>query len=53
VDQETVANTMQEANISAAFRFIVIVGRDQRLQLAVQGLPASAEQLLGKPALRG
>jgi hypothetical protein len=28
VDQETVTNTMQEVNIAAPFRFIIIIGGD-------------------------
>jgi hypothetical protein len=53
VARETVVAELKESGISAAIRFAVIIGGDQRLQLMLQGLPASADQLLGKPAFRG
>jgi len=44
---------MKEAGRAAALRFAVIIGEDQRVQLQLQGLPASAASLMGKPAFRG
>jgi hypothetical protein len=44
---------MAEAGAAAALRFAVVIGGDQRMALALQGLPASADLLLGKPAFRG
>jgi hypothetical protein len=37
----------------AAYRFAIIVGEDERLQLQLQMMPASAATLMGKPAFRG
>jgi hypothetical protein len=37
----------------AAMRFAIVVGDNLGLELNVQGLPASAETLMGKPAFRG
>jgi hypothetical protein len=37
----------------AAIRFAVVIGGDQKLLLILQGLPASADQLLGKRAFKG
>jgi hypothetical protein len=53
VASEAVAAEMKESGLSAAIRFAVIIGGDQRLQLMLQSLPASADHLLGKPAFRG
>jgi hypothetical protein len=44
---------MDQAEVGAALRFAVIIGGDQRLVLALQGLPATAEYLMGRPAFRG
>jgi hypothetical protein len=44
---------MKEAGRAAALRFAVVIGEDQRVQLQLQGLPASAASLMGKPAFRG
>jgi hypothetical protein len=44
---------MDQAGVGAALRFAVIIGGDQRLVLALQGLPATAEYLMGRPAFRG
>jgi hypothetical protein len=43
----------EELGAVAAVRFAVVVGGDQRLVLMLQGLPATAETLAGKPAFRG
>jgi hypothetical protein len=48
---EEAAACLKEAG--AAIRYAVVIGGDQRLLLMLQGLPASADQLLGKPAFRG
>jgi hypothetical protein len=37
----------------AAFRFAVVIGDSQNLELMLQALPASKETLTGKPAFRG
>jgi hypothetical protein len=37
----------------AAMRFAIVIGDNLGLELNVQGLPASAETLMGKPAFRG
>jgi hypothetical protein len=37
----------------AAIRFAVVIGGDQKLLLMLQGLPAWADQLQGKPPFRG
>jgi hypothetical protein len=50
---EAVVEAMKADGVSAAIRFAVAIGGDQRLVLALQGLPASADQLMGKPAFRG
>jgi hypothetical protein len=44
---------MDQAEVGAALRFAVIIGGDQRLVLALQGLPATAEYLMGRPVFRG
>jgi hypothetical protein len=49
----TVVGEMDEAEVGAAIRFAVIIGGDQRLYLALQGLPATADYLMGRPAFRG
>jgi hypothetical protein len=53
VPHEEVLKAIQEAEVSAAVRYAVVIGGDQRLQLMLQGMPASAEALMGKPAFRG
>jgi hypothetical protein len=53
VSPEEYQAVMTEAGAAAAFRFAVVIGGDQRMALALQGLPASADLLLGKPAFRG
>jgi hypothetical protein len=37
----------------AAIRYSVGIGGDQKMVLFLQGMPASADQLMGKPAFRG
>jgi hypothetical protein len=53
VPHAEVLASLQEAGVAAAMRFAVVVGGDQRLWLMLQGLPATAETLAGKPAFRG
>jgi hypothetical protein len=53
VTPEEYQAVMTEAGAAAAFCFAVVIGGDQRMALALQGLPASADLLLGKPAFRG
>jgi hypothetical protein len=53
VPHEEVVEELKGAGAGAALRFAVAVGGDQRLLLALQGLPATADQLMGKPAFRG
>jgi hypothetical protein len=43
----------EELGAAAAVRYTVVVGGDQHLVLMLQGLPATAETLAGKPAFRG
>jgi hypothetical protein len=51
VDPEAVAAQLKEINL--AYRFAVVVGEDERLQLQLQMMPASAATLMGKPVFRG
>jgi hypothetical protein len=51
VASEEVVACLKEAG--AAIRFAVVIGGDQKLLLMLQELPASADQLIGKPAFRG
>jgi hypothetical protein len=37
----------------AAIRFAIVIGDNHGMELNIQGLPASAESLMGKPAFRG
>jgi hypothetical protein len=53
VPHADVLEKIQEAEVSAAVRYAVVIGGDQGLQLMMQGMPASAESLMGKPAFRG
>jgi hypothetical protein len=50
---EAIMEAMKADSACAAIRFAVALGGDQRLALVLQGLPASADQLMGKPAFRG
>jgi hypothetical protein len=50
--------TLEDANkvlkdVQLAFRFAIVVAEDERLQLQLQMMPASAATLMGKPAFRG
>jgi hypothetical protein len=38
---------------AVAYRYAVIVGEDERLQLQLQAMPATAATLMGKPSFRG
>jgi hypothetical protein len=49
---EVVTAAIQDGNCGAAIRFAVIVG-DQNNGLQLQGPPASATALMGKPLYRG
>jgi hypothetical protein len=51
VPAEVVQEELQEKH--AAFRFAVVIGDSQNLELMLQALPASKETLTGKPAFRG
>jgi hypothetical protein len=51
VDPEAAAAQLKESSL--AYRFAVVVGEDERLQLQLQMMPASAATLMGKPAFRG
>ena len=53
VATETVLGYLEKEKKAAAIRFLVVIGEDTRMQLMLQGLPASAEVLMWKPALRG
>jgi hypothetical protein len=53
VSHAEVLKLIQEAECSAAVRYAVVIGNDQRLLLMLQGLPASAESLMGKTVFRG
>ena len=56
MDCATILSIMEELDedgpTSAALRWAVVVGDDENLQLQLQGLPASAVELTGKPVLR-
>jgi len=43
----------EKSHCGAAIRWAVGIGADQKLELILQGLPASAAALTGKPTLRG
>jgi hypothetical protein len=51
VPMEVVLETLGDKK--AAMRWAVVASDDETLELLCQGLPASAETLMGKPALRG
>jgi hypothetical protein len=53
VEPELVTAAIQESGAGGSMRFAVVVGEDQRLVLQLQGLPASSNLLMGKPAFRG
>jgi hypothetical protein len=53
LDPGTVIGEMKQASVGAAIRFAAVIGGDQRLTLALQGLPATADYLMGRPAFRG
>ena len=48
-----VVTDITAAGYAAAIRFAVVIGEDERMQLHLQCLPASAATLMGKPAFRG
>lgn len=48
-----VINEMARLKKGAAFRFGVFIAEDYSLQLGLQGMPASADHLMAKPAFRG
>jgi hypothetical protein len=51
VPMETVLEALDDKK--AAMRWAVVASDDETLELLCQALPASAETLMGKPALRG
>ena len=53
IPQETVLEALDTSGKMAAFRYAVVIGEDQRMKLAVIGLPAAADTLRGKPLHRG
>jgi hypothetical protein len=53
VQSEEVLAALTAASAAAALRFATVVGGDKKMYLSLQGLPASADLLLGKPAFRG
>jgi hypothetical protein len=53
VTADVVTEAIQSSKAGAAVRFAVIVGEDSTVSLQLQGLPASASILMGKPAFRG
>jgi hypothetical protein len=53
VASERVQQTIQESGAGAAVCFAVTVGEDLTVNLQLQGLPAPANTLMGKPAYRG
>jgi hypothetical protein len=53
LESAQVSSAIQDAKVGAAVRFAVVVGEDQSLVLQLQGLPAPANTLMGKPAHRG
>jgi hypothetical protein len=53
VASEAVLDAIKASGSGAAVRFAVIVGEDQSVHLQLQGLPAAASVLMGKPAFRG
>jgi hypothetical protein len=53
VASKRVQQGIQESGAGAAVRFAVTVGEDQTVNLQLQGLPAPANNLMGKPATRG
>jgi hypothetical protein len=53
VESGRATTELQEGGVGASVRYAVVVGEDQRLSLQLQGLPAPANTLMGKPAFRG
>jgi hypothetical protein len=53
VEPELVTAAIQECGAGGSVRFSVVVSEDQRFSLQLQGLPATANMLMGKPAFRG
>jgi hypothetical protein len=53
VASEIVLDAIKASGSGASVRFAVIVGEDQSVHLQLQGLPAAANVLMGKPAFRG
>jgi hypothetical protein len=53
VAADLVYEAIQANKVGAAIRFAVIAGEDLTVSLQLQGLPAAANSLKGKPALRG
>ncbi len=52
-NQLDAGTSKQKEKSSASLRWAVAIGDDQRINLLLQALPASASVILGKPALRG
>jgi hypothetical protein len=50
---DDVLTAMKQGEASAAIRFAVVIGGDQHLRLMLQGLPATADYLVGRPTFRG
>jgi hypothetical protein len=53
IESSVVLEEIKQAEVGAAVRFMVAVGGDQKLALVLQGLPATADYLMGRPAFRG
>jgi hypothetical protein len=53
IESSVVLDEIKQAEVGAAVRFMVAVGGDQKLALVLQGLPATADYLMGRPAFRG
>jgi hypothetical protein len=53
VESEKVLEAIKASGSGASVRFAMIVGEDQAVHLQLQGLPAAATVLMGKPAFRG
>jgi hypothetical protein len=53
VPPEDVASVLERSKSAAAVRLATVIGGDQKMVLMLQGLPQSADYLLGRPAFRG
>jgi hypothetical protein len=53
VPYEEVLQAIRIGEASAGIRYAVVIGSDQHLLLMLQGLPASADYLVGRPTFRG